>query len=252
MGALTYTLVDLDPLDGITPSLQFKPMPYVPAPGQEIEGPRVSTMYSDGDAFQHVERFGTGTGVLGQGFARDDNLSITGVLSGRGDALSHQIEINAFAQTDGSTVRSGTSSVYTGRLEFDLSPNTAVVFDLTVDVEGNLVHGPELHEFYQSAVTLYLAIGNSPFPGFDSQYRQYTANTLPEFGGQRSLDITEMLSVSYQNLGPNTVSGFTSFDAWGQAYAGPLPPPIPEPRMLPMLAAGLFIVGWWSRRRRPS
>lgn len=248
VGSLTYTLTDLDPLDGITPSLVFNPMPYVPPPGDEVEGARLFASYDMGDVYENVERHGDGTATLSQVFQPGANTWISATLSGRDQALTHQIEIDASAAADGTTLHAAHGTLYTGRLPFLLSPNTAVSFSLSVDVEASITHGLELNEYYQSAVSFYLAIGEYPFSGFDNDYQSYTAHASPMYGGQRSLDISDLLNVSYQNTSNQFLNGHTSFNAWGHVVAGPPPPPIPEPGTLPMLAAGLAVACLWRRR----
>lgn len=251
VGNFTYTLTDLDPLDGVSPTLTFMPMPHVPPPGLEREGAHLNVSYGDPYVVEGIERYATGTETLSHSFQPNADVSVTGTLSGREQALTHEIHLNAFARSDGTNLWTPSASAHTGRMEFVLSPNTAVVFNLTVDVEGSVTHHATFDEYYQTATALLLYSGTFPFSNLGGEQRVYLAHSAP--GYLATLDATEIVSASYDNVGPNPFSGAVALYVWSNAVSGlPVTSSVPEPGTPPMLAAGMLVIGLWRCARRKA
>lgn len=247
-GALTFTLTDLDPLDGINPSLVFSPLPYVPPIGSEFEGAMLMVRSDNGDVSDTDILHGSGTASMSKTLRSGDDVGLSISLTGRDQIDTHFIEVDTFARTEGTTVRYSNASGYTGRLEFVLSPHTAVTFNMDYSVTGSVIQSSSTVEYYIGGADLFLALGSPPYMGVASDAVHFELHPRLFIDSEASVDQAGTMFAMLENTSANYVDGHTKFVAYSAAGSGPIPA-IPEPSMLHMLATGLIVAGLWRSRQ---
>lgn len=252
LGNLSYTLVDLDPNDGITPSLTWGAWP-VNSPhyaydnggvdaelrnGWEGHGPRES-MYVPGPTPAEVS-------------LSSDYMSAYGLLHQRESQDTVEMILTPSADMGDSDVnRHARLFAYSSGAGFQLSANTRVVFTVEGHASGSVTRGDEFYERFQTYNYLYLWLGWS-----DYQY-DFDLFTVESAEGAFNPEGEHMfrLSVTADNASGDPVSGKTGFwsgtEAISMVRTAQLPAPIPEPDALPLYLAGLGIIATWARRRKP-
>ncbi|WUR15179.1 PEP-CTERM sorting domain-containing protein [[Empedobacter] haloabium] len=237
-GNLTWTLVDLDPADGIAPSLRFLPPPAGPL----------------GAARAYVSAFAAG--VL-----HEDNVMATGSdpllaeldyspaahtsarVDGRADPATLSLSLDTVATLEPNGA-SATAWLHGGTLPFVLSANTGVTFHSAVLLQGERGSEPGIYDAWLASGTLTVSLDGLA-PG-ESVFTDYVAVTLsPSPGDPVAVDFTRELTVDYSNRTGASLTGDVALLAIGTTAIAP----VPEPGMLPMALAGLALVGWTIRRR---
>ena len=234
------SLTDLDPSDGITPTLTLDPLArstVVAGTGTIPWVPSTSWMQQGDSAFGPVSSSGEIDGTGGAGaFA--------------GDPFGAGAQVTASA-TGGPSLDIGSGMAFidggpSGLREFVLSAQTQVTFS--------------------AFATLDWSAGN---PG-GAAYDEVDLDLDDGIGGHLSM---QYLTGGYYGDGNGDLAGSTSGELWATLsndsnvsvvvsyYVGvfasasdleTLPPPIDEPASAALLLAGLAAVPWIGRRRRPA
>lgn len=250
-GALTFTLTDLNLQDGVTPSLVFKPLPYIPPPILQWSAALLTIHHYDGSEFlnENVTLFGTGTADLSKSYRSSDDVWVSATMSGRGRPETHVMVIDAHASTDGMARRFSSAGFNTGRFEFILSPNTAVEFSVTVRVEASVNQRPKTEEYFMGSSAIEIILGEDHITGKEVYIsKSYPARPDLLTGTEASLDVTDTLYAGIENTGNSAAGGFIDFSASAFAWSRSMSN-IPEPGSLPMLASGLIVAGFWRWKR---
>jgi hypothetical protein len=230
-GKLSYTLADLNPADGIAPSLTFNPLPpdgYTGTLGasylewyggyptvsdylnrSDFEGGPLSLDYRWGDSTMHAS------------------------LGGRAVPASQVLTVSDQLRTNDRTLNAY-HSIFGDPLTFTLSANTAVTFHSELDYSAQ-VSGAGSAFSARGVLELFI----DP-PGEEG----HTVNTERLIGVG---DGTALLQASFSNSSSSNVEGYTQLSLF---TSGAIASPVPEPAHAAMLLAGLAVLG--LRRRRPT
>lgn len=230
-------LVDLDPNDGIAPSLLF----------QNVQGGSFIAAESGApghvltDAHQGGTPFGAGSSSSARGGASALS-SFTGDPRGAGGLASATAFTGMPGLYGASTVQLGDGAIYA---PFTLSADTRLV--ITADASASALSTfADPHADTWASVFLKLTDGTGT--GSVSTDTA-TAEQFALIGGTPSATTdTRRISISFDNLTAADLGGifYGSIDA----YAADLSPSaVPEPGGLPLLAAGLGVLAWRLRRR---
>lgn len=237
LGTLTFTLIDLDPNDGIAPSLVWDSSPMSPAYGN------TSLQYSTLD----VNDTGTSTGSddFAMQAAPVAGLSVSGSVTGRSSPGTQQISTDVRAASD--AYYSGALTLSTGQIGFTLSANTAVSFSTEYQIAGGVTGDGSRDEYFWSRAEMFSDLDSNAALGSYGG-RDHSAATLGDF--PRSLDITGSITVSETNTTLLPQHGLVMLTLNSRAFSDNVLVPIPEPESLPMFAVGMLVLGAWARRAR--
>lgn len=241
-----FTLVDLAPDDGVAPSLTF-----MGSSGSAM-APKLTEYitigdYNDMNALPntsannelHLNPYHS----YGEGTVRGD-IDITDRATPTGAFLSFGSSATG-SSTTGPRGVSYTIAADAGWTGFTLSANTGVRFSVVSDVR--LTTDPDTPgagaEF--AAATQWIAVDSG---GTLLQDRHSFDSGAPSNGSQ-ALNQTSAVEIYFTNT--NEWDAFGFFGYGGTALAQ-VAAPVPEPGALPMLAAGLALVGVVARRRKAA
>lgn len=246
LGNLTYTLTDLDPNDGIAPSL----IPLASAPRASTSMALTTTR--DGLRNQDTEHRVDGTvpldsvahaySYVSADGAPATRLGVAAKVSGgslAGLALQASADNNA---TPGDHYAASLAA--TDRAPFVLSPMTLITF--SVDYELSTVIGPlpldsQLFSTYATAAFNLVV---------QEEYGNYVvADSANYFSGREHLGTAGpgSLTMSYANYAAVGLTSYLSLNTLANATSN-VPLPVPEPMTYAMLLAGLGIVVGARRR----
>ncbi|WP_046116137.1 PEP-CTERM sorting domain-containing protein [Aquincola tertiaricarbonis] len=230
-GPLSIELVDLDPTDGIAPSIDFSATNYTAAyTGAMIDFiPDYSEQFSETGRWQPSSVQLSANGVTGTA-----NIASSGTAAGT-------------TATAGATLNSPTSSggftflADLGYVGFTLSARTRAVFTSAASLEttGSLaVPGEDLDvlafvdlSLYRVVEGAWLGVGQDRIETF-----QFTS-------------ISRSLTATFENSGATDQTGIMR----GISYVGGgYTAPVPEPAPAGLLLAGLTVMAAVARCRRPS
>ncbi|HEX8612677.1 MAG TPA: PEP-CTERM sorting domain-containing protein [Telluria sp.] len=246
IGNLTYTLTDLDPNDGIAPSL----MPLASAPRASTS--MALTITNDGVRNQYIEHMINGTMPLDpvsdvNYYASSDGTPPTrlaAAASVSGGSLS-DLALEASAYNNASAGdHIAASLAATNAAPFVLSPMTLITFSMDYaihDAIGPLPLDAPLFSTYSAVSFIFLV---------QEEYSlEYVADSVTYFGGRDSYGTAGpgTLNVSYANREAVGLTSYMTLNAWANATTN-IPMPVPEPMTYAMLLAGLGIVVGARRR----
>ncbi|HMM55810.1 MAG TPA: PEPxxWA-CTERM sorting domain-containing protein [Candidatus Desulfobacillus sp.] len=246
VGPISYQLIDLNPDDGIAPSITFL------MPDQFNGGPGLS--------FAYTETEDTGTGLMdarsntGFGWAPlSANASVPGswasaAISGNGTPLGSTVSATgaSYGTAGGSEDYGKYFANMTTDAGFTLSPYTEVVFRAGVSLSASVTYGTynDVWEEANAWGTFFV------WPDDEVNIGSRMVRAVPSYWDQDPIDnvsFNGILTVSLANNSADELDGyFGSYaHAWGNSTA-----PVPEPETWALLLAGLGIMGGVARRRR--
>jgi hypothetical protein len=232
-------LVDLDPNDGIAPSLTFQNV----LGGSFIAAESGAPGHVLTDTHQGGAPFGAGMSSSTRG-AASALSSFTGDprAPGAGGSASATASTGLQGLYGASTVQLGDGAIYS---PFTLSADTRLV--ITADASASALStftDPHADTWASVFLKLTDATGTGSVSTDTASAEQFAMT-----GGLATTD-TRQITISFDNLTAADLGGifYGSIDA----YAADLSPSaVPEPGGLPLLAAGLGVLAWRLRRRRP-
>jgi hypothetical protein len=265
-------LFDLDPTDGITPSISFVVSGSQPnfgsasASWQTTTGSASanSTFFRDAGPWKPGSATATTAfshsvvGLSGNNTASGSTLSATGTSTSPGDAVYIDFPSITPSGSFSGDVRAPDWSV-----GFELSANTVAVFSAVgaasaEAIEGGLVVYPwftSINGNWASAQVSLSVNGPTASGGWQSATDSFSASAQSWyddwagtwFNGFDSR--TGTLGVSFLNLGASTLNGnfFAQVSMNGVAYGNVTP--VPEPGRVALMLAGLLVVASVVRRR---
>jgi hypothetical protein len=238
-GSLTWTLVDLDPADGIAPSLQFLP----PPPGP-LGAARAYVSAFAGGALHEDNAVAGGTDALQAQLDYRPAAYSSARVDSRADPATLALTLDTVATLEPNGA-SATAWLHGGALPFVLSANTGVTFHSEVLLRGERGTEPGIYDAWLASGTLTVTLdGLAPAQSVFSDYVSVTLSPSP--GDPVAVDGTRVLTVDYSNRTAASMTGDVALQAIGTTAIAP----VPEPGVLPMALAGLALVGWRLRRRR--
>jgi hypothetical protein len=241
-GPITYTLVDLDKNDGITPWISFQPVPDGRAAHGGVAIARVFGGESDVSYGDDL-----GSGFLSMGFQGVHQRG-AGELSGAAAAGSMLLEASAQTEAGGSAYSRMDVSVWSPTLQYLLSPNTGVLLRSNAQAEGSV---SALDGVENSRAVSWLEIMIATSDG-TTTFMTDGANSEASLDADYPLAYNEaqLVELEFENNSGVVASGYISAYAWAWTYAVAVPaPPVPEPSALLMLMPGLLLVGRALRLR---
>lgn len=236
---VTITLTDLDPTDGITPSISF--MQTLPVP-DDPRVPRVLAGFTDGRG----DEFGTrivpadGSNPLSVSLTYGDRFSAAATLTDPGQFETQVLRASSSAA--GPAHRGAFAGAESGFYAFVLSPNTAVTIEMGVHLSGHADAGPD-NSYVFFGAELDMLVGGA---GGLGSYGDSLAYFLMVQSTVSDVDMYEVLTAAYANRGSNPVTG--SLELAASTHARYIPSSIPEPATLPTMAVGLGLIALWARR----
>ena len=229
-------LVDLDPNDGIAPSLTFQNVQGGPFIAAESGAPgNVLT-----DAHQGGLPFGAGSSSSARGGASALSSFMGDPRApGAGGTASASAQTGTRGLYGASTVQLGDGAIYA---PFTLSADTRLV--ITADASASALStfdDPHADTWASVFLKLTDATGAAGVSTDSASAEQFAMTGAPTVDRRQ-------FSLSFENLTSADLGGifYGSIDA----YAADLSPAaVPEPGGLPLLAAGVGLLAWRLRRR---
>jgi hypothetical protein len=255
-GNLVITLTDLDPNDGVTPSLTFEAFgrPYVGLATHSWGDEYVAHSYSH----EASQPNGVLKGALNDQYASATaSLTVADTLAGF-SAIS--LDGHASSAADGfghyEAAATGANPFFNG---FTLSANTRMTISTTASMATKTTIGYNLEadqgEFALASLLLGLhAYGNDGKEYADSQFYE-----MASYFNVRDDGTTMGESSSWNGLMSIAYSNYSAFDSSGYIETGASiaglsamgdPAPVPEPHSYAMMLAGLALVGAVRRQAR--
>ncbi len=254
LGAITITLIDLDPNDGITPSILFAADPGGMS-GGTVSG-ETRSWTADEEAFREFRRTGaTQTGLVGAAGSTpmaSASGSINGIAGAGFSAITTQGSAGSGVDARGSYGVTATSPWAL----FTLSANTAVQFSVAGWARGETSTGGDPSTGWDEAggSLVYLTAGgigaNGEMVWDDEEHFATASYVLDDAGNVHGTTAAwdGILNVTYSNLTGADAEG--RFAAETRAFGHSAVSAVPEPATGAMLLAGLGLVGCVARRRR--
>lgn len=253
-GQISYSLLDLDPDDGIAPSLRFLPLP---GPGEDRLGTVAGYVnLSTDNGSSSGALYGDEPGDFVHALTVPQMAGVSLRAEARGDPGATMLSIDAWtASPQPLDVSFADSWIQSDPLVFVLSPNTRLTMSSSgsyaASVAGN---GHEGYFLFSSQLFLYTRNANGDYVYHandlaEAEYRN-TIGSPSNAPGTLSDDFS--LSVEWDNLAATDATAFAVFNARADLYSfsRPVAPPVPEPGALPMFAAGLAGLGIGYLRRK--
>ncbi len=231
MSDLQYTLIDLDPNDGVTPWIHMlSPNAMDTNVSMWVEDEHGQSTYvltPPDDAFGSVDV----SRSLG-------NVSAEGHIVGHGEAAGTGVSVAAHVQSEYDAPRHGVATPYSAlSWDFELSPNTQVVLtsSLHVDLQATVGHGRASYENGYAIAGLFLRAHGTFETMSDSEALQFYSQALPPGQG---IDISKdrMLTVTATNR--DALAGQYIFKQTSSIILETVTV-VPEPSSLALLALGL-------------
>lgn len=249
LGQFSYTLTNLDPNDGITPSITFLPAPTT---GASAGAGMLLFEYSAGKMSQSPYVDGAGKQPVSADYVAQ-GLSIGGSLNGTVSLDTASLSLHASADQSSGQEVSAWATANSRRVDFILSPNTALTVQANVHFSGAITAGGDLNRLDMDG-DIWLT-GEDANGDPVSQY--FTTDTGFLSGPTPAFDRIASLVGSYSNASAASFDGSLLLYATVDALSVPsattspgLPAPVPEPANLAMLAAGLPLLLALRRRAR--
>lgn len=239
-GGLAYTLLDLDPLDGITPELTFAPLRYPVAA-------YISSYYYYNGGTGYDSPVGVGSDPVEANLNPNAFVGSAALIDGRTAPTTEVVTADVHTQLNG-TMSQVDARMTSDALGFTLTPRTQVTFT-TLAIARGTVEGDvgDTLEWVLSWNALELREQAS----WDLLQHDYVEWRATRYAGDPlSFDETRTMSVTFANPGGNDSAAALQFysELWAMSMV-PFVPEVPEPAIIHALPTGLAIAGWLAWRR---
>lgn len=235
----SYSLIDLDPEDGVTPSISFQPVQSFPQ-----EAPWGRYNYWEGAVFSGEDLVGSGPGPFSLAM-REPHARVDGRARGEApESLALELAVRADGAAAGKDLRVN-SFVVSLSQGFVLSPNTGIIIESRGNFWGKV---DRLGEFFdgggQLSLTSFDADGNRSTWGRG----EFLLASL-EPGESGEVDRDYLVDTMYWNQSSEAVEGTLDLSVFAYAVS-----PVPEPAPLALAAFGSLLLLLRARRRsrRPA
>jgi len=167
----------------------------------------------------------SGVSILGAGMQQAPNWTDSLLVTGPSSTVSATAQV---VQTDGNAPAAGFLEINGSRYgDFELSRQTRVEFHLPASVTAGMPPGANVNV----SASVYVSGPGSTFDGSD-------------LGATNGQNLMQTLQASLSNATNDTASFHFSSYFVVNAFAAP----VPEPETYALMAAGVVLVGAWSRR----
>jgi PEP-CTERM motif len=253
IGPVTITLIDLDPDDGITPSIMFAPDAGGNSGG--VVSGELRSWTADEEAFREFRSQGFGLASSVDAGRATPMASAGGSITGQAGAGFAALAAHGQAGSGAASRGSYDVAAASAWVNFTLSANTAVRFSASGWARGTTSTGgdPETGWDEAGGALVGLHAAGADAGGtlvWDDDERVATAGyTLDEAGNVHgeAQSWSGLLAVSFSNLTGASADGIFTADA--RAFGHSAVTAVPEPATGAMLLGGLGIVGAIARRR---
>lgn len=237
----SYTLTDLDPNDGIAPSITFLPMSGAPG-----DAAFVQLEYAFGPSSEPVIKRSVGTEPISLEDTRSSTMALGASASGLGSLATTSLSASLRADND-NYLGTLTSSAWSGTEAFVLSPHTELSLIATVHLDGAMAP----NAFSDFGLGAEIRLDPTPNHLFTLE-GDYGSNAS---AGPVSFDRIMHVVGAYANDNDTSLTGTlqlvvsTRADGFGYQGTGDggIPSPVPEPAQAAMYAVGLGLL--LARRR---
>ena len=247
IGQFSYTLTDLNPNDGVSPSITFLP--------PDTAGPSAAPgtllfSYSAGkvEGSHYVE--GSDSHPVSVDYT-EQGLTVGGSLSGTAALVTASLSLHASTDPSFGEDASAYATMHSRWVDIVLSPYTALTVQAQVHFTGEVADSGKYKRLDMDG-NLWLS-GQNADDCCVSQ--RFSADSGYFTGPTPAFDRIDTILGTWSNDSASSFQGsllmYGSIDALSQAGAvtGP-PPPVPEPANVAMLAAGLPLLLALRRRGR--
>jgi hypothetical protein len=240
---IAYTLVDLDPADGIAPAFSF------------VNDPMVNRFRTELTVDVANSLLGTSDSAIDADFSFIAPLSLDrAVVGNQAHAISLPKEVSAWVLSEAKGHASAFSSaesnlLFAGDFGLQITPHTSITITANAFVKAfdAGAPGPEgIEPFEHAQAESWIRVqagdpgdGSGPQDELDLFVAQTNANAVAD-----NLDFSGAISVSFSNLSAAPLTGYVSVRSTADAFGVT---PVPEPPAWAFVIAGL---GWLSLRLR--
>lgn len=225
LGSVSFTLIDLNPLDGIAPSFSF-----LSSAGSTLLNVSATEEGLGTDSFSR-ERVGTYT------FSRDFLTDLVNA-SASGSIDGHDISLSGSALTPNTSYSADAFVGSLSAFNLSLSANTL----LLIQADASLLASSTFGDSASATASLSLSYSYGSVSFADTKT---LSAVIGAEGGSQS--VHDFLSSAFVNTSGETQKGVFSLSA---SVAGESVTPIPEPETYALAIAGLCVAGSLARRRR--
>ena len=229
LSGVSFTLIDLNPLDGISPSFSF-----LSSAGNTLLS---VTATETGLGTDSASRDRVGTFSFSRDLLTDlVNASATGSIQG------YNMSVTGSASTAGTSYNASAFTGSTSALNISLSANSL----LLIQADASLLASSTYGDSASAAATLKLSYsyGSGASAVSVQDAKSKSLNIGAQGGNQSAHDI---LSTAFLNTSGQTQKGVFSLSA---SVAGQAVTQVPEPETYALAIAGLGVAGLLARRRR--
>lgn len=241
IGQLSYTLTDLDPNDGVTPSISFSDIS-----GDGLAPATVMLVWSHNGTGGNNEVNAEDAQPIRYGYS-EPGLSLGGSISGA-PADPTTLDMRAYARADATDGDGAGTDVefWSTPMGYVLSPNTSLTVSAVAHFSADGVPAGLRDNFTAEA---RLSLGG--YGTLSGPFSLVFPADMDVESGDGPVDTSEVLTLTYANDSTASVNGGLSlYGTVRAATFGSSVSPVPEPGRLAMLGAGLPLLLALRRRAR--
>jgi hypothetical protein len=242
LGQFSYTLTDLDPNDGVKPSIVFL------APGSAYQPAWVRVQWESGAAMSEATTQSVDKAPVSQSHVTP-LVTLAASATGLADLGTTSLHAEVSDENDPFGSAGGlTADAVSGLEPFVLSPHTALNVSASVHISGDARPGNEMDIVGMGGWVILQGADGIPLAMFTND----PVPSLNGNGGPYDVDTVAPLTGTYVNDSALSINGSLQLSAGLTASVFWFAEPVPEPANIAMYAAGLPLLLALRRRVRRS